>query len=176
MNLKEGASVDQKVSELRQLLPQCKVTPVSEFISQTLGGVTDNIGTIEMSAVILAVTLIILITIMFLQLAMAREHSAIAIKKAMGLRDRDIKLQFGMQVLLVQAVAIVIGTVLANCLGGPLLVALLSSMGCTQIDLIKDPVMAYFIWPVLQLLIGGITTWGATETVRGYSIRDQIVE
>lgn len=176
LNLKEGASVDQKVSELRQLLPQCKVTPVSEFISQTLGGVTDNIGTIEMAAVILAVTLIILITIMFLQLAMAREHSAIAIKKAMGLRDRDIKLQFGMQVLLVQAVAIVIGTVLANCLGGPLLVALLSSMGCTQIDLIKDPVMAYFIWPVLQLLIGGITTWGATETVRGYSIRDQIVE
>lgn len=176
LNLAEGTSVEQKVSELRQLLPQCKVTPVSEFISQTLGGVTDNIGTIEIAAVFLAVMLIVLITIMFLQLAMAREHSAIAIKKAMGLKNRDIKMQFVIQMLLVQATAIILGTILANSLGGPMLATFMSSMGCVEIAIRKDPMMAYLICPALQLIICTVTAWIATKNVCKYSIRDQIVE
>ena len=176
LDVAEGVSVEQKVSQLRQILPECKITPVNQFISQTLGGVTDNIGTIEIAAVVLAGTLIVLITIMFLQLAMAREHSAIAIKKAMGLRNQDIKIQFAIQVLLVQVTAIILGTILANGLGGPILAAFLSSMGCAQITIIKAPVMAYFICPAMQLFLCGVTTWIATESVRKFSIRDQIVE
>lgn len=176
LNLAEGISVEQKVSELRQLLPECKITPVSDFISQTLGGVMDNIGAIEQIAAVLAILLIVLITIMFLQLAMAREHSAIAIKKAMGFRNRDIKMQFAIQVLLVQTAAVILGTILANGLSGPLLAAFLSSMGCSRVTIVKNPVMAYLFWPAVQLLICAVTTWRATENVRTYSIRDQIVE
>lgn len=176
LNLTEGVSVEEKVSQLRQLLPQCKITPVKQFISQTLGGVTDNMETIEITAILLAITLIILITIMFLQLAMAREHSAIAIKKAMGLRNRDIQIQFGIKVLLVQIAAILMGTILANSLGGPILVAFLSSMGCAHITIIKSLVVAYFICPVLQFMLCGITTWISTKSVCNYSIRDQIIE
>lgn len=176
LNLTDDALIDQKVCELRELLPQCKVTPVSEFILQTLGGITDNIGAIEVIAAILVVLLISLITIMFLQLAMAREHSAIAVKKAMGFRNKDIKIQFAIQVLLVQTIAIVMGTFLANTLGGPMLAAFLSSMGCEQITIIEEPFMAYLLCPMIQLLVCAVVVWKTTERVRSYSIRDQIVE
>ena len=176
LNVAEGSSIEEKVFELRQLLPQCKITPVGEFISNTLGGITDNIGAIEIAAVVLAVVLIILVTLMFLQLAMAREHSAIAIKKAMGFKNRDIKIQFVIQMLMVQASAIIIGTILANSLGGPMLAAFMSSMGCVEIIIRKDPLMSYLLCPALQLTICIATAWIATESVRSYSIRDQIIE
>ena len=81
-----------------------------------------------------------------------------------------------MQMLMVQASAIIIGTILANSLGGPMLAAFMSSMGCVEIIIRKDPLMSYLLCPALQLMVCIATAWIATESVRSYSIRDQIIE
>jgi putative ABC transport system permease protein len=174
--VKDGVNVEEKTGELRRILTDSKVTPVSEFISQTLGGITDNMSLVEAAAIIISLMLIMLITVMVLQLITAREHSAIAVKKAMGFSNRDIRVQLGTRILVIQLMAIILGTVLANSLGEGIFGLMLSSMGVSKITMLVKPVTAYLICPAAELFAVFITVIMSTKVVRDYHIRDQIME
>lgn len=176
LDVKEGVSIQAKTDELRGLLADSKVTPIQEFISQTLGGILDNIQLVEVAAIVISLLFILLITVMFLQLIIARERREIAIKKAIGFSSGDIRLQLGIRVLLIQVVAIVVGTVLANGLGEGVFGMMLSSMGASRITLLPEPVAAYLFSPGIQLLAVILTVIAGTQAVRHCHIRDQIRE
>lgn len=176
LDISDGVTISEKTHELRSTLTDSKITPINEFVSQTLGGIMDNMGLVERAAIMISFLLIILITVMFLQLATAREHSAIAIKKAIGFTNRDIRIQFGIRILIVQFVAIIVGTVLSNSLGEAIFGLMLSSMGASKITMLVEPVTAYLLYPAAQLLIVLITVIVGTKVVRSYHIRNQIIE
>jgi len=176
LDVYDGAAIEEKTDELRSILTDSKITPVSEFVSQTLGGITDNMSLVEGAAIVISLLLIMLITVMILQLIIAREHSAIAIKKAIGFSNRDIRIQFGIRILMIQFVAIVVGTVLANFLGEVIFGWMLSFMGVSKITMLFEPVTAYLLSPAAQLLVVFITVIVGTKVVRNYHIRDQIIE
>lgn len=172
----DGVAIQEKTDELRSILPDSKITPVSEFVYQTLSGIADNMRLVESAAIVISLLLIILITVMFLQLMTAREHSAIAIKKAIGFSNRDLRIQFGIRILMIQFVAIVFGTFLANFLGEAIFGLMLTSMGASKITMLVEPVAAYMLCPAAQLLVVFITVIVGTKVVRTYHIRDQIME
>ncbi|MBI4856267.1 MAG: FtsX-like permease family protein [Acetobacterium woodii] len=176
LDVRDGVAIEKKTDELRSLLTDSKITPVSAFIAQTLGGITDNMSLVERAAIAVSLLLSMLITIMFLQLITAREHSAIAIKKSMGFSNRDIRIQFGIRILVIQGLAIVVGTVLANSLGEVIFGCMLSSMGAAKITLLVEPLTAYLLCPAIQLLVVLFTVVMGTRTVRNYHIKDQIME
>ncbi|HHX60813.1 MAG TPA: FtsX-like permease family protein, partial [Epulopiscium sp.] len=119
---------------------------------------------------------IMLITVMILQLITAREHSQIAIKKSIGFSNKDIRIQFGIRILLIQFVAIVVGTFLANTFGQVIFGMILSSMGASKIVLLIKPVKSYLLSPAAQLFIVFVTVIVGSKVVRNYHIRDQIME
>lgn len=176
LNVKEGVTVQAKSDDLRSVLTDIKITPISEFVSQTLGGIKDNMSLVEGAAIVISLLLIMLISVMFLQLITAREHSAIAIKKAIGFSNRDIRIQFGIRILTIQVVAIIVGTILANSLGEVIFGWMLSAMGASHITMLVEPLTAYLVYPVTQLLVVFITVILGTRVVRSFSIRDQIME
>lgn len=176
LSLAEVADFDTKTNELRGELPDIKVTPVPSFITQTLGGIVDNLSRVEGAAMAIALLLSALVTVMFLKLLMAREHSAIAVKKAMGFTNRDIGIQLGIRLLLIQCLGILVGMVLANTLGEGIFSLMLSSMGATRMTLLIQPVKAYLICPAIQLLVVTITVIGGTQAVKHYHIKEQIME
>ena len=176
LDVEDGVSIEEKTEELRSILSDSKITPVSEFVSQTLGGITDNMGMVEGAAIVISLLLSMLITVMILQLITAREHSAIAIKKAIGFSTRDIRIQFGIRILMIQFIAIIVGTILANFLGEAIFGWMLSSMGISKITLLVEPVTAYLLCPAAQLLVVFLTVIVGTKVVRNYHIRDQIME
>ncbi len=176
LDVKGGVSIEEKTKELRSILTDSKITPVSEFVSQTLGGITENMSLVEGAAIVISLLLSMLITVMILQLIIAREHSAIAIKKAIGFSTRDIRIQFGMRILMIQFAAILAGTVLANFLGEAIFGLMLSSMGASKITMLVEPVTAYLLCPAAQLLVVFLTVIAGTKVVRNYHIRDQIME
>lgn len=176
LDVSDSVSIQEKTTELRSLLIDSKVTPIHEFVSQTLGGIKSSMNLVEGAALGISLLLIMLITIMVLQLMTAREHSAIAIKKAIGFSNRDIRVQFGIRILIIQFVAILVGTVLANVLGEAIFGWMLSSMGATKVTLLVDPVKSYLLCPALQLLVVLITVILGTKVVKNYHIRDQIME
>jgi len=172
----DGVTIEEKTDELRGILIDSKITPISEFVTQTLGGITDNLSLVGGAAIIISLLLSVLITIMILKLITAREHSAIAIKKAIGFSNHDIRIQFGVRILMIQILAIAIGTVLANFLGEITLGLILSSMGASKITMLVEPVSAYLLCPAAQMLVVYITVILGTKVVRNYHIRDQIME
>ncbi|SNS91135.1 putative ABC transport system permease protein [Anaerovirgula multivorans] len=176
LNVRDGVRIEEKTDELRSILTDSKITPISEFVSQTLGGIMDNMSLVEGTAIMISLLLIMLITVMILQLITAREHSAIAIKKAIGFSNRDIRIQFGIRILMIQFVAIFAGTVLANFLGEVIFGWMLSSMGVSKITMLVEPITAYLLSPAVQLLVVLITVIVGTKVVRNYHIRNQIIE
>lgn len=176
LDVSDNVTIQDKTDELRNVLTDSKVIPVSEFVSQTLGGITDNMSLVENAAIVISLLLIMLITMMFLQLITARERSAIAIKKAIGFSNRDLRVQFGIRILMIQFVAIVVGTVLANFLGEAIFGWMLSSMGASKITMLVEPFTAYLLCPAAQLLVVFITVIVGTKVVRNYHIRNQIME
>jgi putative ABC transport system permease protein len=176
LDVLDGVSIPDKVKELRGILTDGKITPISEFVSQTLGGITKNLTMVEVTSIIISFLLITLITAMFLQLITAREHKEVAIKKAMGFSNDDIRTQFGIRILVIQLAAILTGTILANSLGESIFGLMLSSVGASRIELLIEPVKSYLLCPILQIIIVVITVILGTKVVRNYHIRNQIME
>ncbi|PKM48217.1 MAG: ABC transporter permease, partial [Firmicutes bacterium HGW-Firmicutes-6] len=147
-----------------------------EFVYQTLSSIITNMNRVQGVAVVISLILTILITVMFLQLMMAREHSAIAVKKAIGFSTRDIRIQLGIRILVIQFIAIIAGTLLANTLGEVIFAGMLSTVGVAKIKLLVEPVWAYLLCPAIQLGVVVMTVIIGSNTVRSYHIRDQIME
>ncbi len=176
LNICDGIDIDKKIADIRTALPDIKVTPVDEFAFQTMSGVLENMSLVEGVAIGISLLLVILITIMFLQLITAREHSAIAIKKSIGFSTRDIRIQLGIRILIIQFIAITVGTILANTLGEVIFAGMLSSVGVAKIEMLVEPIWAYLLCPAVQLLVVVITIIIGTKIIKTYHIRDQIVE
>ena len=176
LDVRDGVDIEGKTSELRRALPGSKITPVSEFVSQTLGGITDNLSLVSNAAVWISLVMIILITAMILQLITAREHSTIAVKKSIGFSSKDIRIQLGLRILIIQGTAILIGTFLANTLGEVIFGMMLSSMGASKIIMLIEPLQSYLLSPAIQLIVVFITVIVGSKVVRSYHIRDQIME
>lgn len=172
----EGINIGKKTLELRNTLVDSKITPISEFVSQTLGGITNNLNLVSVAAIVISLLLTILITMMILQLITAREHSEIAMKKSIGFSNRDIRVQFGVRILLIQIMAILVGTLLANTLGESIFGLILSYMGASKIIMLVEPIMSYLISPVAQLFVVVITVIIGSNVVKKFHIRDQIME
>lgn len=176
LDVMDGVDIEEKTLELRSILTDSKITPISEFVSQTLGGITDNLILVSGAAIVISLVLVMLITVMILRLITAREHSAIAIKKSIGFSNKDIRIQFGVRILLIQSVAIIVGTFLANTLGELIFGMMLSSMGASKIMMLVEPVKSYVLSPAAQLFLVFITVIVGSKVVRSYHIRDQIME
>jgi putative ABC transport system permease protein len=176
LDLRDGVDIDEKTDVLRSILKDSKITPIHAFVAQTLGGISENMALVESAAIVIALLLMMLITIMFLHLMIAREHGAIAIKKAIGFRNKDIRIQFGIRIILVQLVGIFIGTVLARSLGEDIFGWLLSFMGASKITMLVEPMSAYAFWPAVQIILVMVTIIGATKAVHNYHIRNQVIE
>jgi len=176
LDVSDGVAIQEKTDKLRGILTDSKITPISEFVSQTLGGITDNMSMVEVAAIVISLLLIMLISVMFLQLITAREHSAIAIKKSIGFTNRDLRIQFGIRILVIQFVAIIVGTVLANSLGEVIFSFMLSSMGASKITMLVEPITAYLLCPVAQLIVVFITVIVGSKVVKKYNITNQIME
>ncbi|HHX11334.1 MAG TPA: FtsX-like permease family protein, partial [Clostridiales bacterium] len=176
LDVMDGVNIDEKTLELRSILTDSKITPIREFVSQTLGGITDNLSLVSAAAIGISLVLVMLITVMILRLITAREHSAIAIKKSIGFSNKDIRIQFGVRILLIQFLAIVVGTFLANTLGEAIFGMMLSSMGASEIRMLVEPVKSYLLSPAAQLFLVFITVIVGSKVVKSYHIRDQIME
>lgn len=176
LDLREGIDIDNHVTKMRTVLPKSKITPCDAFVFQTLSSVIANMNQVQGVAAVISLMLTILITVMFLQLMMAREHSAIALKKAIGFSTRDIQIQLGIRLLVIQVLAIIAGTLLANTLGEVIFGGMLATVGVAKIKLLIEPLWAYLLCPAVQLGVVVMTVIIGTNTVGSYHIRDQIME
>lgn len=136
-----------------------KVTNTQEYILQTYGQTLSAVKQASIAAIAVAVIIIVLITLLFMKMLVAKDRYSIAVMKACGFTNSDIRLQYISRAVSVLILGILSGTVLANTIGEILVGMVISSFGASSFNFTVNPLLAYLFCPLIMVcsvLIGGI--------------------
>jgi putative ABC transport system permease protein len=113
-----------------------------------------------------------LITVLFLKLRLAKDLSEIAVLKAIGFSEQDIKQQYMVKIGCISLTGIIAGIILTDILGEKIINAALSiaGIGIKKVHLITNPLMEYIICPLLLMVLILFVTWIVMRTTKKYSI------
>ncbi|QGU95559.1 FtsX-like permease family protein [Clostridium bovifaecis] len=179
INLNDNREAVKKSGEWYKILGAgITVDPMEKFIDQTLGGVAKQLKTIVFAIVTIGLSLTMLITVLFLKLRLAKDLSEIAVLKAIGFSEQDIKKQYMIKIGFVSAAGILSGIILTDVLGEEIVAAALSiaGIGLKKVELISNAVIEYIICPLLLMLLILLVTWIVVRTVKKYNIISTINE
>jgi len=172
----DSAPTNEKVAEYADRFAFAKVSDIDEFIRQTYGATIKGIGKAALAAVGVALTLTVLITLLFMRMLVAKDRYAIAVMKAFGFTNTDIKAQYVARAVFVLIVSVVIGTLLANTLGETLAGAVIASFGAASFRFIVNPVSAYLLSPLLMAGVVLAATFFGTLDAGQIRISENIKE
>ena len=173
INLSDHAQAGEKAEEWSEALGAgVTADPMEEFINQTLGGVAKQLMMIVFAIVIIGACLAALITILFLKLRLAKDLSEIAVLKAIGFKERDIKQQYLIKTGCVAFAGVLAGILLTEVLGEKIVNLALSiaGIGIRRVDLVANPLLQYILCPWLLIALILSVTWIALSTIKKYNI------
>ncbi len=109
---------------------------------------------------------------MFLKLRLAKDLSEIAILKAIGFSERDIKQQYMIKTGLVSIMGILSGIILNNLIGEKIVNAALSiaEIGIKEVQLISNSLVEFVLCPVVLIGLILIATAILMKTIKKYNI------
>lgn len=151
--LSDPALLDEKIGEYSDRFAFAKVSDIDEYIRQTYGGTISALGKASYAAIGVALTLTVLITLLFMRMLVAKDKYAIAVMKAFGFTNADIRAQYMTRSVFVLIVGIFLGTLLANTLGEILTGAVIASFGASSFKFVINPAFAYLISPLMMAAV-----------------------
>lgn len=175
-SLEDERNAVRKVSEYRALFTDVKVTGVDEFVSETFGA---TIAAVEKASVVASVVAILvtgLVTLLFMQMLVAKDRYSIAVMKATGFHNSDIRHQYLTRAILVLAAGVLLGIFLANTLGETLAGSVISSFGAEAFRFIVDPIFSYLFCPLVLFGTVILAALGGTARAGRIKISDHIKE
>jgi putative ABC transport system permease protein len=174
--LADRALLDKKIAEYADRFAFAKVSDIDEYIRQTYGGTINAIGTASYAAIGVALALTVLITLLFMRMLVAKDRYAIAVMKAFGFTNADIRTQYVARSVFVLLIGILLGTLLANTLGEALAGAVIASFGAASFKFIVNPVFAYLLSPLLMAGVVLASTYFGTLDAGQIKISENIKE
>lgn len=149
--LADPSLIDRKVAEYADRFGYAKVSDIDEYMTQTYGSTITSVGKASNSAIIVALVIIILVTLLFMKLLVAKDKYSIAVMKSFGFTSADIKAQYVSRSVLVLSIGIVLGILLANTVGEMLAGAMIASFGASAFQFTVNPLSAYLISPLMMV-------------------------
>lgn len=158
VELSDKSLVDSKVSGYSDKFDFAKISVIDEFVTQTLGSTISSVKMAAYAAVAVALVIMVLVTLLFMKMLVAKDRYSIAVMKALGFTNSDIRAQYVTRSLFVLIVGIILGTLLANTLGEVLAGAVISSFGASTFNFTINPLSAYLFSPLLMIFTVLIAT------------------
>ncbi|WP_339322916.1 FtsX-like permease family protein [Paenibacillus sp. FSL W8-0194] len=149
--LLDQSLIKGKVSEYADRFAYAKVADIEEYMEQTYGSTINSVGKASNAAIAAALVITVLVTLLFMKMLVAKDKHSIAVMKAFGFTDSDIKAQYVSRSAFVMVVGIVLGTLLANTLGEMLAGAMISSFGASTFRFTVNPLSAYLLSPLMMI-------------------------
>ncbi|MBU0956743.1 MAG: ABC transporter permease [Spirochaetes bacterium] len=176
VRLADNADRSSKVIEYSQKFPYAKVADIDEYFRQAFGHTADAIGKSVSVSIAVALSLALLIILLFMRLLVVKDRYPIAVMKAFGYTNSDIRRQYLARSLFVLVLGVLVGTVLANTAGEALAGALISSFGVATFRFVVNPIYAYILSPLaLSVAVLAATVLGSLDAGRIH-ISDNIKE
>lgn len=149
--LSDKSDVEGMVSKYADRFNFAKVSGIDEFITQTFGSTINSVGKASGAAVVVALILTVLVTLLFMKMLVAKDRYSIAVLKSIGFTNSDISAQYVARSVFVLIIGIFLGTLLANTLGEVLAGAIISSFGASSFKFVINPFSAYVFCPLLLI-------------------------
>jgi putative ABC transport system permease protein len=174
--LSDPSLLDSKIAEYAQRFDFAKVSDIDEFVAQTFGGIINAIGKASYAAIAVALTLTVLITLLFMRMLVAKDRYAIAVMKAFGFTNADIQAQYVTRSVFVLIIGMLLGTLLANTIGETLAGAVIASFGASSFKFVINPAFAYLLSPLMMAGVVLAATYFGTLDAGQIKISENIKE
>jgi len=168
--------VDGEIAEYARKFEFAKVSDIDEYIVQTYGSTINSIGKASYAAMGVALAITTLITLLFMRMLVAKDRYSIAVMKAFGFKNSDIKQQYLARSVFVLIVAILLGTLLANTVGEVLAGLVIASFGATSFKFVVNPFFAYLLSPLMMVVATLAATIAGTLDAGQIKISENIKE
>ena len=176
VELSDKSLVESKALEYSDRFDFAKTSDIDEFVTQTLGSTISSVKTASYAAIVVALVIIVLVTLLFMKMLVAKDRGSIAVLKALGFTNGDIKTQYVARSVFVLMIGIILGTLLANTLGENLAGLIISSFGASTFNFEVNPFSAYFISPLLMICVVIIATMIGTSGAGHIKISENMKE
>ncbi len=174
--LSDTAQIDNKVTEYADRFTFAKVADIEEYFHQAYGSTINAIGRASYASLGVALVITLLITFLFMRMLVAKDRYAIAVMKAFGFTNSDIKVQYIARSVFVLLIGIILGTLLANTVGEVLVGAVIGSFGAASFKFIVNPGFAYLVSPLLMAFVVLVATYFGTLDAGKIKISESIKE
>ncbi|MBK8984735.1 MAG: ABC transporter permease [Chloroflexi bacterium] len=175
-NLVDKSLIETKTAEYAAKFAFAKVSAIDAFIAQTFGSTIHSIGLAAATAVVVALSITALVTLLFMRMLVVKDRYAIAVMKAFGFTNNDIMAQYVARSVFVLIIGILLGAFLANTLGEALAGAVIAFFGASSFEFAVNPLTAYLIYPLLMLLATLVATIIGTLDAGRIKIAENIKE
>lgn len=170
----DASLTDAKVAEYAGLFPYAKVADIAEYMDQTFGTTVESVGLTAVVACLLAPAIAFFITLLFMRMMVTKEHYPIAVMKAIGFTTGDIRRQFLARGVLVLALGLVAGMLLAATLGEGLAGMLISFLGVTSFQMEPSSWATWLACPLVMAAVTLLAVMLASAQVGNIKISENI--
>lgn len=157
MDVASGVDIRKKMDYYQNTYDSVQVSDIKEYTQQTLGNIINQMSTIVIYGIAIAVIIVVLITALFLKMLLSKDMSQIAIMRSLGLTSKDIKHQYMAGTLMVLVLGIILGTLASDYLGEFLVSMAMSFMGATRIQFVHVAWQTWLLCPLALIVVVGFT-------------------
>lgn len=170
--LTDASQAEPAAERLSGQLPGVRVSEVDRYREQQLGPIAGQITFAGILSALAAMLLAVLMTMMFTRMLLASDRGQVAIQRAIGATDRDVRAQYLTRILAVLVLAVPVGLLGAATVGERLFNLIFEVMfggtasllqGTSQIDLLIGPALAAAVAAALILAVGAATAVATRE-------------
>ena len=172
INLDVAGDTAAKIEEYNNTFEDIKITDPAEYFQQTFKNTIDQLQLLTITALLIVGIITVLITSLFLKMLTAKDRSQIAVKKAIGISSKNIRLEYLTKALIVLNLGIIVGSFSANTLGEKIIGAALSLIGAARINFEVNILESYFIIPLVMILTVSLTVFWSLRSISNFSIAD----
>lgn len=176
VGLSDKSLVDSMVSTYSDKFNDAKISDIDEFVTQTLGSTISSVEMASFTSVAVALVITVLVTLLFMKMLVAKDRYSIALIKALGFTNSDIKSQYVSRSVFVLIVGIIVGTLLANTLGEAIAGMFVSSFGASTFNFTVNPFIAYLLSPLMMIITVLLATIIGTSRAGQIKISENIKE
>jgi len=157
MDVAKGVDVRQKMDYYQKKYDSAQVNDINEYTRQTLGNIIDQMSTIVIVGIAIAVIIVILITTLFIKMLLSKDMSQIAIMRSVGLTSKNIKHQYMAGTLMVLVLGIILGVLASEYLGEFLVSMGMAKMGAARMQFVVVAWQNFLLCPLAMIVVVGVT-------------------
>jgi len=157
IDVAQGVDIRNKMDYYQNSYESAQVNDIKEYTRQTLGNLIDQMSTIVIGGIIIALIIAVLVTALFLKMLLSKDMSQIAIMRSMGLTYKNIEHQYMAGVLMILILGIISGILISNYLGEFFVSIAMVTMGAAKIQFVNVAWQIWLICPLVMMTVVGFT-------------------